>query len=157
MEKKTTYAFGKKIFLLGKGQEGRFRWLEAPSWDCGWYWGFGYVESYTNNADPKHSKDIYEHTHFDSLFFNGPKNGYDLFKEFFVETPFTDSEIWQLLELFKTAYTLKEAARTFHLGGSNYTTNKCKAILKNQEMEDKINKEMFPKIFAEIDNIVNAE
>ena len=49
MKKQTTTAFKKKIYLLGADAEGTKYWLEAPSWDCDWYWGFGYVETYTNN------------------------------------------------------------------------------------------------------------
>ena len=157
MEKKITYAFGKKIFLLGKDQEGKLRWLEAPSWDCGWYWGFGYVESYTNNENPSRAKDICEHTHFSSLFLNGEKMAYDAFNEFFKETPLKEDEVWKLLELFQTAYTLRRSAEVFNLGGSHFTTNPCKDILKNKEMEDKINKELLPAVFKEIEKILSPE
>ena len=37
------------FYLLGRDEEGINYWLEEPSWDCGWYWGFGYVETYTTN------------------------------------------------------------------------------------------------------------
>ena len=34
MNKKVTEAFDEKIYLLGKGKDGLWYWLEAPSWDC---------------------------------------------------------------------------------------------------------------------------
>ena len=84
MKKQTTVAFNKKIYLLGADAEGTKYWLEAPSWDCGWYYGFGYVETYTNNNYPNRSRDINSHQHFDGLFLNNPKvNAFDAFKEFF--------------------------------------------------------------------------
>ena len=33
MEKKKSHAFGKDVYLLGT-INGRYQWLEAPSWDC---------------------------------------------------------------------------------------------------------------------------
>lgn len=67
MEKKKALAFGKDVFLLGKNSDGDICWLEAPSWDCGWYWGFGYVEVYTRQWSPENSKDIISHSHLHSL------------------------------------------------------------------------------------------
>ena len=66
MEKKKSHAFGKDVYLLGT-INGRYQWLEAPSWDCDWYWGFGYVEEYTRHDKPSASRDIVSHTHVDSL------------------------------------------------------------------------------------------
>ena len=94
MEKKTSKAFGKKVWLLGQDKDGINYWLEEPSWDCGWYYGFGFVETYTHNTRPDLARDINSHQHFDSLFLNGPKCSKDMFKEFFVETPLSDDEIW---------------------------------------------------------------
>lgn len=48
----------KKEFYFGTDQEGNKVYLEPASRDCGWYRGFGYVETYTT------------HQHFDSLFLN---------------------------------------------------------------------------------------
>jgi len=64
MEKKTSEAFGKKIWLLGRNEYGEHVWMEEPTWDCGWYWGSGYLETYTNDRSPKNSRDISSHSHF---------------------------------------------------------------------------------------------
>ena len=115
MEKKKSHAFGKDIYLLGKDKDGINYWLEEASWDCGWYWGFGYVETYTNNKYPHLSRDINSHQHFDGLFLKGAI--FDSFKSLLVETPLSDNEIWKLLELMDTFYTLRESADLFKNGG----------------------------------------
>jgi len=107
MKTKQSHAFRKDIYLLGVDTEGQNVWLEAPSWDCGWYWGFGYVERYTNNANPSKAKDITSHTHIDSEFKKGGKidmnNG-------LVETTYTKEDGIRLNELFTEFYALKEGA-----------------------------------------------
>ena len=67
IKKQKSNAFNKDIYLIGKDKDGVKYWLEAPSWDCGYYWGFGYVETYTNNNNPSKAKDITSHQHLDSL------------------------------------------------------------------------------------------
>lgn len=150
LNKKKSHAFGKDIYFLGRDAEGINYWLEAGSWDCDWYWGFGYVETYTRNNSPETSRDIQSHQHFDGLFFNKNKNGYDAFKEFFVGSPLTEKELWQLLELMKTIYTMKEYAEVVHRGGSHYTNNVCKDILKSETEYNRINKEVMPAVMQEV-------
>lgn len=149
MKKQTKTIFGKKVYLLGKDKEGINYWLEEPSYVCGWYWGFGYIETYTNNQHPERSKDICSHQHFDSLFLKN--NIYQSFKELFVETPLSDKEIWILLELMQTFYTLKESAKIFELGGSNICNISHSIIdIKNKDISDHINKILIPKVTEEV-------
>jgi hypothetical protein len=56
--------FGRDIYLLGTDKQGIKYWLESPKWDCNWYWGFGYIETYIDNNSPKISEDISSHSHF---------------------------------------------------------------------------------------------
>ena len=69
MKKKIINKFGKH-FLLGINHDGEYVWLEKESWDCGWYWGFGYLHTYSNNRCPERSRDLNSHFHFDSTFLN---------------------------------------------------------------------------------------
>lgn len=72
-----------------------------PSWDCGWYWGFGYVMQYTNNTS--------SHEHIDSSFLcENVVNLYDA-KQLH-KTSFSYVEGWKLTELFRQFYLLKEMA-----------------------------------------------
>ena len=153
MEKKTSKAFGKKVWLLGKDKDGINYWLEEPSWDCGWYYGFGFVESYEDNKSPDKAKDIDSHQHFDSLFLNGPKCSKDMFKEFFVETPLSDDEIWELVDYMKTFYTLKSVAELFKHGYS-WQTSKAKIDqLQSDEQNDLVNKVWLPEVFKRIEKL----
>lgn len=156
MEKDMRKAFEKKIYLLGADKEGINYWLEAPTWDCGWYWGCGYVETYTNNENPEIARDINSHQHFDGLFLKGKKNGYDAFKEFFNDVTVTDDELWTLLEIMKTIYTLKETAEILGRGGSHYTTNPCKDIIINKEEVKRINEVVLPGLFKEVEDLLTA-
>ena len=153
MEKKTSKAFGKKVWLLGKDKDGINYWLEEPSWDCGWYYGFGFVETYTHNTRPDLARDINSHQHFDSLFINGPKCSKDMFKEFFVETPLSEGEIWELVDYMKTFYTLKSVAELFKHGYS-WQTSKAKIDqLQSDEQNDLVNKVWLPEVFKRIEKL----
>ena len=155
LKKKTTYAFNKKIYFLGQDKNGINYYLEAPSWDCGRYWGFGYIETYTNNNNPAKAKDINSHQHFTNLFFNKNKCAYDVFKEFFASTPLNDNEIWLLLDYMKTFYTLKESAALFGRGYAFYTSSAKLDILKNKKIADAINENYLTDLFVEIDKLLS--
>ena len=157
MKKKTSYAFGKKIYLLGKDENGTLYWLEEPSWDCGWYWGFGYIETYTNNKNPHLARDINSHQHWQGLIMNSKCNAYDNFKKLFIETPLSDNEIWELCDYMRTFYSLREVAELFNHGYSHYTEKAKIDDLKNQEQEDLINKKWLPEVFERIKNILKED
>jgi hypothetical protein len=172
LEKQKSEAFGKDVYLLGKGKDGTYYWLEAAQWSCSWYWGFGYIETYTNNQNPRASRDINSHQHWDS-FITGKQEHYDInlralvlgskyvhhLNEHpeFVDTVLTDEESWKLAELMKTFYILKETAEMYHTGGAHLTTNPCAKLLKNKRQEDRINKILMPALFAEIYKILTPE
>ena len=159
MKKKTMFVFRKNIYLLGKDKDGINYWLEEPSWDCDWYWGFGYVETYTNNKRPDLARDINSHQHFNGLFFKKNKCAFDVFKEFFIETPFSDDEIWVLLDYMKTFYTLRDASDLFHNGCSHFTSKaKIEAIKEySKDIYDKINKTILPELFGKIKDLLTKE
>lgn len=154
LNKKTKKVFGKKIYLLGR-RDGVNYWLEEPSWDCGWYWGFGYIETYTNNSCPERSRDIESHQHFDSLFFNKMKNGFDNYVEFFDDITLSEKDLWTFLELMNTFYALRKTADVCFHGGTNYSTNPCREFLKDEDMCKKINEIILPNVFKEIDNLLS--
>lgn len=153
MKKRTIKVFGETSYLLGKGKDGDMYYLVKPKWDCGWYWGMGYIHSYTNNSQPERSRDIKMHTHFDFVFFH-EKNGYDNFKEFFAETPLADKEIWVLMELMKSAYKLREMADLCYRGGANYTENPCAELLKDTPEYQRINDVLLPAIFVQVERLL---
>lgn len=156
MEKKKSFAFDKTIYLLGEDKDGIKYWLEEGSWDCDWYWGFGYIETYTNNSNPSTSRDIVSHEHFDSKILNNNKCCFDTFKEIFVKTPLDDKEIWTLCELMETFYILKETSDLYYRGSSHITNNPCKDLLKNNEEYQRINEILIPNIMNEVYKILEG-
>lgn len=156
MEKKVFNKFGKH-YLLGLSRYGEYVCLEEPSWDCGWYWGFGYLHTFTNSKQPMLSRDIQSHTHFDRTFLNKGKCSYDVFKEYFEETVLSDSEIWLLLDYMRTFYCLKDAAEIFHIGHSNYTEKAKIDALQNAVMCKVINHELLPQLFDKIRELLSGK
>jgi len=148
--KTKSHAFGKDVYYLGKGKDGDYYWLEESKFDCGWYWGLRYVETYEQNRLPEKARDISSHSHFDSMFFNQKHDAHTEFKAFFESTPLSDKEIWTLCELMKSAYIFREYSDTIYRGGAHYTNNPCADIIKNNDEYDRINKIVLPAIFEEI-------
>lgn len=167
LKKKKDHAFGKDVYLLGEDSDGIKYWLEAPKWNCGWYWGFGYVETYTINNSPGDSKDIKSHQHIDSSFlgkqvkYDHEKGGFVLGEyvhnlyDAFHKTVFSKDEGWELSELFRQFYLLSKMAEFSHKDkpGCHITTSP----VDHGDLKDwyeKINKEMIPRITEKILSIL---
>jgi len=153
MNKQKSHAFDKDIYLLGVDEDGVRYWLEAPRWDCGWYWGFGYIETYTNNLHPDLARDIDSHSHFDGLVWFKKDNGDYVYhineSPRFVETVVSDAEAWELSDLMKRFYVLKESAEIFNIGTAHFTSN-TRHDSTNKNIEKYINEVELPKIFKAI-------
>lgn len=135
----TTTKFISK-FLIGE-KDGEKIYLSAPSWDCGWYWGFGYLGN--GNC----------HYHVDGLMkdcnlFDGLK------KEFGNTLKLRESDIWTFCELMKTFYVLRETAEVLGRGGAHYTTNPCESLITNKKEVTRINEKVLPAIFDAIHEIL---
>ena len=152
--KKKSHAFEKDVYFLGVDHEGTHYWLEEAKWDCDWYWGGGYVETYTNDERPGQSRDINSHSHFDSMFFKGNKNGYDAFKEFFAYTPFSNREIWTICELMKSFYIARQYSDMLFTGGAHYTSNPAKETIQNSKEYTRINDDVIPAIMKALYEIL---
>lgn len=136
-------------YFLGIRKEDKKRvYLIKESWDCGWYWGFGYIQTFSKG-------DIYDHQHFDNLFLK--KDIFDSFKNYFETTPLTNDEIWQLLGYMKEFYAAKDYAELLKHG--NYITSKAKCYLDDENLEEnkkeieRINKNILPKLFLKIEKL----
>lgn len=155
MKKKTFNWHGKTYFLLGKDKSGEMYYLEKEHFDCGWYWGFGYVETFTNKTNPECSRDIESHQHLNGLIFDGPENCYDQFKKLFVETPLSDKELWSFLELAKTIYLLKDYQELTYSGNVNISGNVCHDLLKSEEDYKKTDDKL-KALFVELNKLLEA-
>jgi len=157
MGKKSFEWHGKEYYLLGVDKDNEAYYLEEARWNCGWYWGFGYVETFTNRKNPRMSKDISSHRHFDGMFLKGKSCAYDEFKDFFAETPLTDREIWTLVELMMSAYNARAYSDMLHIGGAHHTENPCRGIIRNKQEYDRINQEVIPAIMKKVYEILKGE
>lgn len=157
LKKQIVHVFGKTYYLLGKDECGIKWYMQKATWDCGWYWGFGYLDSFTNNACPEKSKDIAGHTHLSSLMaeFNG--NGFDALKNRFKECVLTDDELFEFVDYIKSGYQLKEAAELFGRGHSNYTEKAKADCLVKPDWAKEINEMMIPEINAKLEGMLSPE
>ena len=130
--------------LLGIRKDGQKVWLSEPKWDCGWYWGFGYLGEYRG-------REQVAHYHLSSQL-NGASS-----LENFESLTIEENDRWTFLELAKTAYALKDIAEVYGRGGSHYTTNPLADMIKNEAEVKRINEELLPAIFKEIEKILTGE
>lgn len=137
------------FYLLGTNKDGEKVYLQKATFDCDWYWGIGYLETFNRSYT-----DITSHFHFDTTI-----GTWDEFNDYFEETVLTNSEKWQLLELMKTLYTLRKMSDTIYQGGSHYTRNEVEQeLLKEyQPMYDKINNETIPTLLNEVYKLLGGE
>ena len=121
--------------------DGETIFLSPPSWDCGWYWGFGYIGNKNR------------HYHIDGL--SKGKNIHDGMIEHFGDSlRIRPSDVWTFAELMQTFYTLKESAEVLGRGGSHITSNPCASVIINKAEADRINNEVLPAVFDEIYRIL---
>lgn len=156
IKKRKSFAFGKNVYLLGEDSNGIKYWLEEPKWECDWYWGFGYVETYLNNDNPTKSKDISSHQHIKTSFLG--KQGKDYIHNLF-DSPllhkitFSKKEGWILSELFEEFYLLQKMAEYCH-AKPKPSCNISSSVVDNSMhiigWYNTINKNMIPTITAKI-------
>ncbi len=156
INKKTSKAFGKNVYLLGQDQDGINYWLEEPTFDCGWYWGLAYIESYTHNTRPDLAKDINSHEHFDSKFLDG-KGYVDGYQNFFKKSVLDRHSIYRLFELMECAYTLSKMAGICEKGSAWVSKNDCYDTLKDQGWYLEIIQKKLPAVISEICNLLGGK
>ena len=108
---KTLSNYKEKI-PLGK-VDGKTIYLSPPSWDCDWYWGFGYLgnEYCHYHVDGLTKREWYD---YDKKCFQSENlNMFHGFKKHFDCGTFiitADADIWTFCELFESFYILRETA-----------------------------------------------
>lgn len=138
----------KEKYFLGQDEEAQMYYLIAPSWDCGWYWGFGYVQSRDSH---RHADGEFNSTtnHLsDKNIFTG---------DFLKNKSFNDRDGWILRELMATFYQLKAEAALYGRGGMHVTTNPLQDKLIDTKRADHINKVMIPQVTKAITDILTIK
>lgn len=108
--------------------EGENIYITKHSWDCGWYWGFGYIGN---------SKC---HMHFEQTFLG--KNIWLGVDEIFEKTWIKEKQWWILKDLFVQAYALKKCAEVFRHGGYCTTEKGITDIIQNKNEEVFLNNQL---------------
>ena len=138
----------KNMYLIGIDRYGEKLWLESPSWDCGWYWGFGCLVTFQKS-------EMVSITHMDSAVMNDCSNIFE--SPYLKEKTFTEKEGWNLTELFRQFYLLRNMAEFAHMGNCNVTVDKLVKHTGLKPWEKKINEVMIPKITAKILKILTPK
>ena len=134
---------GKSKHYIGRNH-GDVLYMSKPSFDCGWYWGFGYVG---NSRCHMHFNGILNHNH--------DKNWFDSFRTEFTDVCVAlqdDQNLWKFIETMRSLYTLRKAADLYYMGGSHCTTPVVS--LKDPVMYEKIVTEQMPALFEAVVDIL---
>lgn len=151
-----------KVFFGRRKSDKAMIYLSAPSWECGRYWGFGYLGNYREhyhlsgyqnrqvllkNAEGNQTDVIREQRN---------KNMYDCLLEDYELNPKIKDNLWLFCELVMTAYALKETAEVLGRGGAHYTENPAKDTIKNPDEVKRINEVVLPEIFNKLNELLNS-
>ena len=157
---KTKIKLKKHLFGTRKS-DGANIYISAPSWDCDWYWSFGYLGNNNEHyhLDSYQSKDhclaLKDGTHM-ILTEKRNKHMHDCLLEDYDLVPRIKENLWTFCELALTAYSLKNAAEVLGQGGSYTTTNPAKDIILNKDTYTWINETALPAVFKEIEKLFNT-
>ena len=156
MEKEKREFHNKDLYLLGIDENNTRYYLESPSWDCDWYWGFGYIQGFNGKTISDRSHESHQHANnFMSEWFTEWNGSKPKLKQ----QTFTEKEGWELSELFNQFYHWKEHAEVIGKGGCHVVTiedlkwYKNAKPLYNSEVKH-INEEIIPEITARIIKIL---
>lgn len=125
--------------------------IKRPSWECGWYWGFGYLERWNSRIG-----DIDFHTHINRQFSKDKDgrdcNWYEGMQELLDQGDVfeNDKQRWKFLEIVKTIYNLKMTAEVLGRGGSHYASNPLSEEIKHHNEVRRINNYLIPKLIDEM-------
>ena len=149
-----------KVFFGKRKSDGAMISMDKPVFDCGWYWGFGYLG---NSREHYHLSGYQSVDHFLTLADGSYKsftekrniNMYDALITDYDLSEAIKKDLWQFCELVTTIYTLKAIAETHSRGGSHFTTNNCQDILKDNELYKKYTFDLIPKVCQELWNLIS--
>lgn len=113
-----------RVYIGSDTKTRRPVYLYKHSWDCDWYWGFGYIKGCG-----------FTHTHFDSAFLSN--FDYPKVDETFIRCIFNEKEWWEFRDLFKQAYALRRCAEVYRHGGYLTSTNRTLVLSKERNGEEK--------------------
>lgn len=131
--------------------------IVRPTWNCGWYWGFGYLERWNPRIG-----DVDFNTHIDHEFGTNKDgrrvNWYEGMQELLDQGDVfeNDHQRWQFLEIVKTIYNLKMTAEVLGRGSSHYDNNPLSDEIYNPIEVRRINEDLIPKLIDEMYKVLGV-
>lgn len=150
----------KVFFGIDKNTKKRI-YLNKPTFDCGWYWGFGYL----GNNNLHYHLDSYQTKEHSFKLEDGSykhiseKRNINMVDALLTDYDLSDKikdNIWSFCELVLTAYTLIQTAKCLECGGSYITTNLCQDTIINKVEVTRINDVVLPAIFNKISELIES-
>lgn len=139
-----------KYALIGKTENGDKVYIQKASYDCDWYFGFGYINVFEpNKQEPT------VHTHWDHYFTGSSHVQPENIKEKLSEVKIDEDSLWRLCDLMKTFYTLKEASGVYERGNSHLTGD-THGMLTDEEMKKNIDLDTV-KVIREVQELLGFE
>ena len=134
-----------KVFLGVDRKTAEFIYITKPTWDCEWYWSFGYLGN------------VHCHYHLDDYQKGRNINMYDALLTDYDLVDRIRENLWTFCELALTIYTLKETAEVLRRGGSHCSTNPCKMDILDVEYTNKLNNVVLPKVMQTFWDLVEGK
>lgn len=153
---------GKNKVFFGLDKKTRENiFITKPSFDCGWYWSFGYL----GNKDLHYHLESYSHKEHHFILNDGTtkciteNRNINMRDALLLDYELCENikdNLWVFCELSTTIYDLKKAAEIFHIGGSHYTENPLKTLLKREYLNTLLNETIIPKLCQELWNLIGG-
>lgn len=127
-----------RIFLGTRKSDNTPIYMKKPSWDCGWYWSFGYLGNKNEHyhLSSYQDKDVFlkdENGNYHSFTQKRNLNMFDCLNDDYDLVIGIKDNLWSFCEQVSTIYTLKEAYEVFYRGGSHYTTHPMQDTIKSND------------------------
>lgn len=155
LEKEKMNWHGNTYYLLGIDEDNTKYYLQRGTFDCGWYWSGGYINTFNRTKS-----DISLHTHYKTGDVNGNKfsditSADSGFNAIFKQTTLTDDEKWTFHELMRTFYIMQEAMELAHRGGANISSYKpLKEQIQNNDIYEYY-KKLIAQLHKELDKLLS--
>jgi len=147
--------------LLGVNKDGERIYIRKPTWDCDWYWSFGYLgnKNCHYHLEAYDSKDHHFKLENDKFVFITEKRNKSMYHcliEDYTLNPKIKENIWQFCELALTIYSLKQAAEVIGRGGSHIGESICNDIIINSEETKRLNEKVIPELCQAFWNLIGG-
>jgi hypothetical protein len=141
----------KRLFFGTRRYDNADIYITKPSFDCDWYWGFGYL----GNEDEHYHLSFYQRDPADYSRIRNINMRDALLQDYDLAPPIR-THLWTFCELTRSIYILKESAELFHRGGAQYAPNPLRDRLFDESLYEKLTFDLLPVLCQEFWNLVQG-